>query len=137
MNRQKALTLMGLGPSAHQGDLKKAYRRLASKCHPDLNPHMPQAKEKFQLLGDAYTLLKGLLPEAPKVVKPEPVRTATQPATPKAAPKAAPVVTTACTQTATVIDLGRSAATGYTNRVHAAYNWANRSDKGQLVDVRC
>lgn len=133
MNRQKALTLMGLGPSAHQGDLKKAYRRLASKCHPDLNPNMPQAKEKFQLLGEAYTFLKDLLPEAPKVVKPEPVRTATQPAT----PKAAPVATTACTQTATVIDLRRSAATGYTNRVHAAYSWANRPDKGQFVDVRC
>ena len=110
MNRQKALTLMGLGPSAHQGDLKTAYRRLAAKCHPDLNPHLPQAKEKFQLLGDAYTLLKSLLPEAPKVVKPDPVRTQ-QPAAHKIPAANTPA--------------------------RRAYAWAHAPEKGTLVDVYC
>lgn len=74
MTPQQALQLMGLGRLANQADLKKAYRRLASKCHPDLNPHNPKATQQFQLLNEAHKLLKDKLPPAPKVqaqVKPK------------------------------------------------------------------
>lgn len=43
--------------SATEDDLKKAYRRLARKFHPDANPDDPDAESKFKELGEAYAVL--------------------------------------------------------------------------------
>jgi DnaJ-class molecular chaperone len=42
---------------ASQGDIQKAYRRLAKKLHPDLNPGNKQAENQFKEVSAAYDLL--------------------------------------------------------------------------------
>jgi len=49
--------LLQVAPTASTQDLKKAYYREARKCHPDTNPDDDDAKEKFQLLAEAYKVL--------------------------------------------------------------------------------
>ncbi len=43
--------------SATEKDVKSAYRRLARKYHPDMNPNDKQAEERFKELGEAYEVL--------------------------------------------------------------------------------
>ena len=51
--------VMGVSKAASQADIDKAYRNLARKYHPDLNPDDPEgAKKKFQELQEAYETLK-------------------------------------------------------------------------------
>lgn len=49
--------LLGVADSASADDIKKAYRRLAKKYHPDANPNDPQAAERFKEVGEAYSVL--------------------------------------------------------------------------------
>ena len=49
--------VLGVDRKASQDDIKKAFRKLARKYHPDLNPHDPKAKEKFQALNEANEVL--------------------------------------------------------------------------------
>jgi molecular chaperone DnaJ len=49
--------VLGLGRSASEEDVKRAYRKLAVKFHPDKNPDDPDAEEKFKELGEAYDVL--------------------------------------------------------------------------------
>lgn len=48
---------LGVDKSASQGDIKKAYRKLARKHHPDLNPKDTHAKDKFQEINEANEVL--------------------------------------------------------------------------------
>jgi DnaJ-class molecular chaperone len=49
--------ILGIGRSASQEDIRRAYRRLARKLHPDLNPGDRAAEERFKRLSAAYDLL--------------------------------------------------------------------------------
>jgi molecular chaperone DnaJ len=49
--------VLGLTRSASQDEVKRAYRKLAVKVHPDKNPDDPHAEEKFKELGEAYDVL--------------------------------------------------------------------------------
>lgn len=49
--------ILGVAKSASQDDIKKAYRKLARKHHPDLNPNDPGAKDKFQEINEANEVL--------------------------------------------------------------------------------
>ena len=48
---------LGVKKDASQADIQKAYRRLAKKHHPDLNPGNSSAEEKFKKIAAAYDLL--------------------------------------------------------------------------------
>ncbi|HHY95673.1 MAG TPA: J domain-containing protein [Firmicutes bacterium] len=49
--------VLGLSRDASEADVKKAYRRLARKYHPDVNPGSKQAEEKFKEINEAYAVL--------------------------------------------------------------------------------
>jgi len=49
--------LLELTKSASKADIKKAYRRLARKYHPDLNPNNKEAQVKFQQINEAHEVL--------------------------------------------------------------------------------
>eukprot|EP00286_Rhodomonas_abbreviata_P021628 CAMPEP_0181297980 /NCGR_PEP_ID=MMETSP1101-20121128/5538_1 /TAXON_ID=46948 /ORGANISM="Rhodomonas abbreviata, Strain Caron Lab Isolate" /LENGTH=116 /DNA_ID=CAMNT_0023402971 /DNA_START=200 /DNA_END=547 /DNA_ORIENTATION=- len=49
--------VLGLDKDASEPDIKKAYRKLAMKWHPDKNPDDPDAKAKFQEISHAYSVL--------------------------------------------------------------------------------
>ncbi|QIE57160.1 molecular chaperone DnaJ [Pikeienuella piscinae] len=49
---------LGVERGASEGDLKKAYRRLARDLHPDRNKSDPKAAEKFKAVNEAYDVLK-------------------------------------------------------------------------------
>ena len=49
--------LLGVSKSASQDEIKKAYRNLAFKYHPDRNPGDKSAEEKFKKITEAYSVL--------------------------------------------------------------------------------
>ncbi|MAN59144.1 MAG: molecular chaperone DnaJ [Flavobacteriaceae bacterium] len=48
---------LGLSKNATETDIKKAYRKLARKYHPDLNPNNADAQLKFQRINEAHAVL--------------------------------------------------------------------------------
>ncbi len=48
---------LGVKKSASDGDIKKAYRRLARKFHPDFNPGDEKAETRFKKISEAYEVL--------------------------------------------------------------------------------
>lgn len=49
--------VLGVKKTATQDEIKKAYRKLARKYHPDANPDDPKAEEKFKEVSSAYEVL--------------------------------------------------------------------------------
>lgn len=49
--------ILGVGKTATQDEIKKAYKKLARKHHPDLNPNDPDAQRRFQELNEANEVL--------------------------------------------------------------------------------
>ena len=49
--------ILGLDKSASQSDIKKAYRKLARKHHPDVNPNDKEAEKKFKEINEANEVL--------------------------------------------------------------------------------
>ena len=57
MSKRDYYEVLGVERGASSDDLKKAYRRLAMKFHPDRNPDDPQAEDKFKEASEAYEVL--------------------------------------------------------------------------------
>lgn len=49
--------ILGVGKDASKEEIKKAYKKLAKKYHPDLNKDDPQAEQKFKELNEAASVL--------------------------------------------------------------------------------
>lgn len=57
MNKRDYYEILGLQQNASEKDIKKAYRKLAIKYHPDKNPDNKDAEEKFKEAAEAYSVL--------------------------------------------------------------------------------
>ena len=56
-NKRDYYEVLGVDKDADKGTLKKAYRKLAMKYHPDKNPGDEKAEARFKELGEAYAIL--------------------------------------------------------------------------------
>ncbi|MBF2037285.1 MAG: J domain-containing protein [Leptolyngbyaceae cyanobacterium T60_A2020_046] len=56
-NFRNYFELLRVSQDASMEDIKRSYRQLARKYHPDLNPGDKEAEERFKMLGEAYEVL--------------------------------------------------------------------------------
>lgn len=57
MAKSDYYTVLGVPKTADEAEIKKAYRRLAMKYHPDRNPDDKDAEERFKQAKEAYEVL--------------------------------------------------------------------------------
>ncbi|HKI47470.1 MAG TPA: DnaJ domain-containing protein, partial [Balneolales bacterium] len=50
--------ILGVAKGASQDEIKKAYRKLAGKYHPDVNQNDKKAEQRFKEIQEAYEVLK-------------------------------------------------------------------------------
>ena len=49
--------MLGVHKNANDEEIKRAYRKLAMKFHPDRNPNKKDAEERFKEINEAYAVL--------------------------------------------------------------------------------
>ena len=49
--------VLGISPGATQDEIKRAYRKKAKECHPDLHPNDPNAERRMNEVNEAYDML--------------------------------------------------------------------------------
>jgi len=49
--------VLGISQGASKDEIKRAYRKKAKECHPDLHPNDPKAHERMQQVNEAYDML--------------------------------------------------------------------------------
>jgi molecular chaperone DnaJ len=57
MTKRDYYEVLGVNRNAAEGDIKKAYRQMALKFHPDKNPGNKEAEDKFKEAAEAYEVL--------------------------------------------------------------------------------
>src|SRR5215217_7841172 len=57
MAKRDFYEILGVAKTASEEDIKKSYRKLAMKFHPDRNPDSKDAEEKFKEAKEAYEIL--------------------------------------------------------------------------------
>ena len=57
MSKRDYYDILGLSKGASEGEIKKAYRKMAIKFHPDKNPDDTSAEAKFKEAAEAYEVL--------------------------------------------------------------------------------
>lgn len=57
MSKRDYYEVLGIERNATEDDIKKAYRRLAKKYHPDINPGDKDAEQRFKEINEAYEVL--------------------------------------------------------------------------------
>ena len=57
MSKRDYYEVLGVSKGASESEIKKAYRKMAIKYHPDKNPDDAQAEEKFKEAAEAYEVL--------------------------------------------------------------------------------
>jgi molecular chaperone DnaJ len=57
MSQRDYYEVLGVSQNASNSELKKAFKKLAMKYHPDRNPDDPAANEKFKEAAEAYEVL--------------------------------------------------------------------------------
>jgi len=58
MNKRDYYEILGIPRTAREEEIKKAYRKLALKYHPDRNPNDKDAEERFKEAAEAYEVLR-------------------------------------------------------------------------------
>lgn len=58
MSKRDYYEVLGVGRDADEAELKRAYRKLAMKYHPDRNSNDPEAEKKFKQAAEAFDVLK-------------------------------------------------------------------------------
>ncbi|MCJ7729053.1 MAG: DnaJ domain-containing protein, partial [Sedimentisphaerales bacterium] len=57
MAKRDYYEVLGVSKNASADEIKRAYRRMAIKCHPDKNPNDKEAETKFKECAEAYEVL--------------------------------------------------------------------------------
>src|SRR6185295_13809527 len=55
--REDLYIILEIGRTASEHDIKKAFRKLARRFHPDINPGDRSAEERFKRISEAYEIL--------------------------------------------------------------------------------
>lgn len=85
MSQINPYEVLNVKQTATSDEIRKAYRTLARKYHPDANPNNKAAEEKFKQINDAYTILSDEVKKADydrgarQQQSSEPVKTGTKP----------------------------------------------------------
>jgi len=60
MRKKDYYAILGIGRNAGEDEIRRAYRRLALRSHPDTNRDDPMAEERFKEINEAYDVLSNI-----------------------------------------------------------------------------